>query len=1176
MDIRDNTSSQKDSFTQGITPPNTLKRSVGELKLLIPAQRRDGMPSNSSMDSSLSMVNKRRSIGSVEGSPSKIQMEGEEKTVKKKINRSIVEKAFEITQQYNLKRENMISNRYRIVVKRLIKPPSKDFVVKYSPYFDSLQICKEHLNIYRLFVGIGGNTLSSDCESILQSAIAEGFKPSFESALLVLPKMSISQKKQFKRMKQIIRNDYGYQLQQAEAKAKYLSSINKSSMNTLSPELFSSVVHSIILFDGKRKIQSAQAYEKKCVYYIKRKDALLIENAEFDAVMTKITTAVGDTKLVANFMQIEGEYLEIDDDVNTSEVGEISAKQYARLVKQLLICFRLLQEKMYRNKEEIELIVNMTGDIDVLQNKLYAIRTDFSMIVVANKVANEFDVSARTVLDYFNDFKKSGYKSFASDNRGKHYREDFLERHGFETAFKLEMSMTKTLSVAHMKDYVHKELIIKKLGDLQAKPLAHSTIWKLMLQHGAKHALRRQNFYTDRHDTVDNINDRVKRLIPDKWLFSRRECCWCLLIYDVTNPHCLIAIEDAMLRMGITNPSLLKFVDIDTVRMVKVHIDYYVDSKGNDKYIEHRAELLRTTGYPGLFLYETRMTVVLLPNGERKNSIEFVPGQFDIICKCKHATGETCLCDRPLLVTGQDEAIFGANSVSLREWMVDEKSELLPKTEGTGEMVALLLNEFSIGIKMTPKDIDAMNDILVLEGILPLMESPGCEHFCHGKNRDGYWNMELATKQLKAVKVALIVLYPGFQHVLELDHSGPHMHALKDGLSTSKMALNWGGKQPQMHPTIVQVVGDGIGRTLNVGDTQYSYFTADDDPPFDPKFGSPAPPHNRPFTPEEQLIHDNKKKIAAKAKETVFNKKIQKLAVEKSIPIAQAKTFLVANQKQEAEKKSRSKEKKILTEKLKVASLPPTQTTGIVAQGYNSLFPLHNIEAQEIEENEDGEYNGEEGDETQQQLNDRGWRKGYIGQQVGAVLYLKKRGLWKEGMKGKLTAAEKKKHEKEMTLPDISMRVLDVLADQPDFKEEKMAIEAMWEYGGHIMQPSVKCHPEIAGVGVEYVWGMSKRKYRKDNDRNPRNLRLNISLALDHVRLENLWAFARRTRDLMKAYLLLAANIESGKTNQDDVSHKLIEELREHIKVKHRGHHRCAEESERRIIIAEEMKNSAL
>ena len=131
------------------------------------------------------------------------------------------------------------------------------------------------------------------------------------------------------------------------------------------------------------------------------------------------------------------------------------------------------------------------------------------------------------------------------------------------------------------------------------------------------------------------------------------------------------------------------------------------------------------------------------------------------------------------------------------------------------------------------------------------------------------------------------------------------------------------------------------------------------------------------------------------------------------------------------------------------------------------------------------------------------------------------------------------------------MRVLDVLADQPDFKEEKMAIEAMWEYGGHIMQPSVKCHPEIAGVGVEYVWGMSKRKYRKDNDRNPRNLRLNISLALDHVRLENLWAFARRTRDLMKAYLLLAANIESGKTNQDDVSHKLIEELREHIKVKH-------------------------
>ena len=39
----------------------------------------------------------------------------------------------------------------------------------------------------------------------------------------------------------------------------------------------------------------------------------------------------------------------------------------------------------------------------------------------------------------------------------------------------------------------------------------------------------------------------------------------------------------------------------------------------------------------------------------------------------------------------------------------------------------------------------------------------------------------------------------------------------------------------------------------------------------------------------------------------------------------------------------------------------------------------------------------------------------------------------------------------------------------------------------------VKGHPELAGVGVEYSWGKSKQKFRRDiNDRVALHLRANV------------------------------------------------------------------------------------
>ena len=70
----------------------------------------------------------------------------------------------------------------------------------------------------------------------------------------------------------------------------------------------------------------------------------------------------------------------------------------------------------------------------------------------------------------------------------------------------------------------------------------------------------------------------------------------------------------------------------------------------------------------------------------------------------------------------------------------------------------------------------------------------------------------------------------------------------------------------------------------------------------------------------------------------------------------------------------------------------------------------------------------------------------------------------------------------------------------------------------------LRCHPELAGVGVEYCWGMSKKNYRRNNAEigasgcNQKNLTTRVIKALRTVELTNVRAFSRRTRRYRQAY----------------------------------------------------------
>ena len=68
-----------------------------------------------------------------------------------------------------------------------------------------------------------------------------------------------------------------------------------------------------------------------------------------------------------------------------------------------------------------------------------------------------------------------------------------------------------------------------------------------------------------------------------------------------------------------------------------------------------------------------------------------------------------------------------------------------------------------------------------------------------------------------------------------------------------------------------------------------------------------------------------------------------------------------------------------------------------------------------------------------------------------------------------------------------------------------------------------KGHPELAGVGVEYSWGKTKQKFRRDvNDRVALHLRKNVvacfSRAEKFLPLARVRKFARKTRAYRRAY----------------------------------------------------------
>ncbi|CAN0251556.1 unnamed protein product, partial [Hapterophycus canaliculatus] len=136
-------------------------------------------------------------------------------------------------------------------------------------------------------------------------------------------------------------------------------------------------------------------------------------------------------------------------------------------------------------------------------------------------------------------------------------------------------------------------------------------------------------------------------------------------------------------------------------------------------------------------------------------------------------------------------------------------------------------------------------------------------------------------------------------------------------------------------------------------------------------------------------------------------------------------------------------------------------------------------------------------------------KDGYEGKAKGEKQYLWERGWWKDGMSAAAGVSDEKNVDK-------------VLQALPDFENERTALQHAVESRGHILLLSPKCHPEVAGVGIEYSWGFSKQKFRRVyNDEVPKHLHANIEKSMcttKHLTIGRVRRFARRTRDYCRAY----------------------------------------------------------
>ena len=149
-------------------------------------------------------------------------------------------------------------------------------------------------------------------------------------------------------------------------------------------------------------------------------------------------------------------------------------------------------------------------------------------------------------------------------------------------------------------------------------------------------------------------------------------------------------------------------------------------------------------------------------------------------------------------------------------------------------------------------------------------------------------------------------------------------------------------------------------------------------------------------------------------------------------------------------------------------------------------------------------------------------------------------------------------------MPETSLR--DMMRNCLDFIEEETLLQTnarkMGERPGHVVvDRTPKCHPELAGEGIEYSWGCAKNFYRrlpleKKKGKDTFRKSVNEAISRDNLTTKRIRMFSRRAREYIISYKLMSH--KQTLTGLDVDLHTNISEAKIEKMVKDFKTHRCA------------------
>ena len=165
------------------------------------------------------------------------------------------------------------------------------------------------------------------------------------------------------------------------------------------------------------------------------------------------------------------------------------------------------------------------------------------------------------------------------------------------------------------------------------------------------------------------------------------------------------------------------------------------------------------------------------------------------------------------------------------------------------------------------------------------------------------------------------------------------------------------------------------------------------------------------------------------------------------------------------------------------------------------------------------------------QFEERKILEGWVGRPKGALQILYERG-WIEPNKAHLYSKNGRKG------PDGSNQysIKALMEMQEDFTQELTLLQYHASLLGVTIERTPKCHPEIAGEGIEYNWALSKTEYRKSPVKEKKckeSFKKLVRKCMDNktiLSLSRVRSCSRKARD----YMILYKAVESLNLNESD------------------------------------------